>query len=646
MSVAIAFSVNAQTKKAPHHSSVAGAKKVQLFKKVNFIDNQKQFATTFNGAPALLPATKDVNVVNKVLISHSLNPNSYLVSQQTVMSSNNDLGLITFTARKSATNIIPGSTTNASGVCQTSFSVNGGASWDTTLVPWRGTENATSAGRYPSGVIYNPTGNTTVANAYAVVSGPKLTGNAAPWLGSFFASESFAKTNNNMQANVGPLDTIWARNYLQSCDGGTFHVIADHNNDNGTIYTYIESVKFDGSWNGTTNSVDWTTSSHVPPFTVATDASINGYARASYAWSKDGQIGYHIYVGQTASASDPLAYAPIVYKTTDAGATWNLMAGFDFSTIPAVAASLTATSTPGISRAYYTDPLDAVVDANNNLHIASYIYSASSNSVDSTGYIWTFASIEGYMFDTYTTTATGGWNANYIDTQYGKDLAAADDAQWGLGWDNRFQISKSPDATKLFYIWSDSDTLNITTDYMNRYPDIIALGYDVNTGLWTNAGIATNFTKGGIYDGSNFFMNASDWTFKSGSTYTLHVSTETCGATGTDPVDHYYLTGITFTDADFPVGVSEVSNGITTVSQNYPNPTNGTTTIDVNLAKSAKLGMVVTNLMGQKVYEVAANTVAAGTHTLSIDASNLSSGVYFYTVTADNSSITKKMIVE
>jgi hypothetical protein len=139
-------------------------------------------------------------------------------------------------------------------------------------------------------------------------------------------------------------------------------------------------------------------------------------------------------------------------------------------------------------------------------------------------------------------------------------------------------------------------------------------------------------------------MNAGDKTFTNGIDFTLHLSTMKCGATQTDPADHYYLTNAVF--ANF-VGVDEVSNnGITSVSQNYPNPTNGNTTIEVNLTKSSKLSLVVTNLVGQKVYEVNEGTVAAGSHTITIDAGKLNSGVYFYTVNADNISITKKMVIQ
>jgi hypothetical protein len=82
------------------------------------------------------------------------------------------------------------------------------------------------------------------------------------------------------------------------------------------------------------------------------------------------------------------------------------------------------------------------------------------------------------------------------------------------------------------------------------------------------------------------------------------------------------------------------------VSQNFPNPFNGTTHVQVELENAANLSLVVTNMTGQKVIEINKGFATAQTHTFSIDASNLQSGVYFYTVTAGDSQVTKKMIVE
>jgi len=83
----------------------------------------------------------------------------------------------------------------------------------------------------------------------------------------------------------------------------------------------------------------------------------------------------------------------------------------------------------------------------------------------------------------------------------------------------------------------------------------------------------------------------------------------------------------------------------TSVSQNYPNPFNGTTTITVNLPKAANLSMNVSNILGQQVIEMQRGYVSSGTYYFQVDGTKLQDGVYFYTVKANNSEVTKKMIV-
>ncbi|MHC1708292.1 MAG: T9SS type A sorting domain-containing protein [Bacteroidales bacterium] len=95
-----------------------------------------------------------------------------------------------------------------------------------------------------------------------------------------------------------------------------------------------------------------------------------------------------------------------------------------------------------------------------------------------------------------------------------------------------------------------------------------------------------------------------------------------------------------------PVSVNEVPSAITSVSQNFPNPFNGSSNVIVNLSKASQLGMEVTNFLGQKVYEIPSTPASSGYHTLTIDASNLLPGIYMYTVKAGSQTITKKMIVE
>ena len=82
------------------------------------------------------------------------------------------------------------------------------------------------------------------------------------------------------------------------------------------------------------------------------------------------------------------------------------------------------------------------------------------------------------------------------------------------------------------------------------------------------------------------------------------------------------------------------------VSQNFPNPFTSTSIVQVNLRQATELSLDVVNMMGQKVYSINTGMGKAGLNTMTIDGSNLTPGIYFYTVRAGESAITKKMIVD
>lgn len=98
--------------------------------------------------------------------------------------------------------------------------------------------------------------------------------------------------------------------------------------------------------------------------------------------------------------------------------------------------------------------------------------------------------------------------------------------------------------------------------------------------------------------------------------------------------------------ADLLVGINKHETIINGVSQNIPNPATGTTQFVVNLAKASKMGVEVSNAMGQKVFSIPATQANAGFHTITLDLNNLTPGLYFYTVTANGHQVTKKMIVQ
>jgi len=94
------------------------------------------------------------------------------------------------------------------------------------------------------------------------------------------------------------------------------------------------------------------------------------------------------------------------------------------------------------------------------------------------------------------------------------------------------------------------------------------------------------------------------------------------------------------------VGVNNKPAETFTVSQNYPNPVNGRTAIRTTLTHSGNLSLTITNVVGQQVMKLEKGTVNSGNHQFIFDGSGLPAGIYFYTVTVNNQSVTKRMIVE
>jgi hypothetical protein len=70
------------------------------------------------------------------------------------------------------------------------------------------------------------------------------------------------------------------------------------------------------------------------------------------------------------------------------------------------------------------------------------------------------------------------------------------------------------------------------------------------------------------------------------------------------------------------------------LDQNYPNPFNPSTNITFSVADEAPVRLVVFNSLGNEVAELVNDNLAAGQYTVRFDASKLSSGVYYYRMTA------------
>lgn len=103
------------------------------------------------------------------------------------------------------------------------------------------------------------------------------------------------------------------------------------------------------------------------------------------------------------------------------------------------------------------------------------------------------------------------------------------------------------------------------------------------------------------------------------------------------------------TDGSFQYsGVVDVLIGTPTdfaLSQNYPNPFNPSTTISFELPERSEVSLQVFNVLGEMVHQLAKGTSDAGRHSITFNATNLPSGIYFYRLQAGEVVQTQKMVL-
>ena len=81
------------------------------------------------------------------------------------------------------------------------------------------------------------------------------------------------------------------------------------------------------------------------------------------------------------------------------------------------------------------------------------------------------------------------------------------------------------------------------------------------------------------------------------------------------------------------------------LNQNYPNPFNPVTNIKFSIPQASFVKLTVYDLTGKEVAKLVNKNMTAGSYTVDFNASNLSSGVYFYRIDTEGFSDVKKMML-
>ncbi|MCX6136158.1 MAG: T9SS type A sorting domain-containing protein [Ignavibacteriales bacterium] len=181
--------------------------------------------------------------------------------------------------------------------------------------------------------------------------------------------------------------------------------------------------------------------------------------------------------------------------------------------------------------------------------------------------------------------------------------------------------------------------------------------YDVWYSTSGNGGTSWNAAQKLANSDMGMYTYADKYLTKSGNTYSAHLvyyadtaggaTIGTVGSSGGRAAfksqDWFYqkvdfsLTSVTGDGLSQP--------GSFTLEQNFPNPFNPATTFRFSLPTASSAKLAVYNMLGQEIATVINSSVTAGIHEYNFDASNLSSGMYIYRLTADKFSSARKMML-
>ena len=212
--------------------------------------------------------------------------------------------------------------------------------------------------------------------------------------------------------------------------------------------------------------------------------------------------------------------------------------------------------------------------------------------------------IGGYLYDIKMVNA----NTGYISGGGGKIYKTTNS---GALWDT---ISKPTNASYSFYTL---EVLNATT--------LLVAGSTGTTLYSSNSG-----TTWGIYNTSGSTVYGT-YQFNDGKAFAV-------GSSGFMWKNTNIITGTGSNVSEIP--------GTYELAQNYPNPFNPTTTIKFAIPKAGIVTLKVYDITGKEVTRIINNQFySAGWSNVTFNASNLSSGVYFYQMIVDNNVINAKKMV-
>ncbi|MBE0649530.1 MAG: T9SS type A sorting domain-containing protein [Bacteroidales bacterium] len=200
--------------------------------------------------------------------------------------------------------------------------------------------------------------------------------------------------------------------------------------------------------------------------------------------------------------------------------------------------------------------------------------------------------------------------------------------------------SNLPPSAPVLIAPADNDTVSISSPISFHWNSSTDPDNDPITYSLRIFGSGVDTTIAGLSDTTTQFNGSG--TLQPGNSYQWNVTASDGNLSTVSATWNFFVSSPTNIDDE------QIANMIPTeysLSQNYPNPFNPSTTIRYSVPSRSTVVLKIYDILGGEVSTLVNEEKDAGFYELTIDASGLASGIYFYRLQAGSLNQTKKMIL-